>query len=404
VVLWSIGLLGVVGCRDETEKASSRSRSAQASETLPTDKQFVGTRSTPFHEVRLQVCDRPRANPVIHRFPLETQRALERLQRNACYTVTVFVHPKRAIMQLPPRLAGGRNLELILNTASTRAVLMDRAEKRFWWSSPAKLVDILEGAPPIRRYDFKTRFLDAKPVKKPRLGEKKVVRLDTLTEYLREPTTSGEALQCRLDYSVWHGRAPSLPRPSGRMLVNLALLIMGQSNEARFLKKIRAKVDVPLRWNISIRCRQWAETRFPVTRQVRLLKRPDGSLASVIHLPSNRAALPPPEAERRFGPAGAVNRQEIPPKLLRVMRPPLGLPGEPRRGDLRVKNKSGRCGIIFLDGVRLGTVGPNTDYLFRGLPAGYYRIAGTTPFGTHAWGPQDLYVPGTWTIGSDPSN
>jgi hypothetical protein len=332
-------------------------------------------------------------------------------------------------VQLPPELAQGRSLELILRKGRKPQALVDRSERRFWWSQPAYLLDVLEGTSKTDRTEVNTRFLDAKEVSRragrarkarkarkaeqalPRRsggdvklgsvgkGEPPTVRLDMVSEHTRGQPSEPSASRVRFDYTVYHRKVDSLPSESARMLVNLGLMVLGHENGWSSIEHLRSKVDAPVRWRMSFSCRSWAKRRRPVVREVSLAARPDGRLASVVHLPANRAALPPPEAQRRFGPVPGISRQEIPAKLLSPVRPPLGLPTEPRRGKLQVRNQSQRAAVIYVDSIRLGTVAPGLTFDFTGLPAGYYRVTGVTAWSLRSWGPRDLYVPGVWTLG-----
>jgi hypothetical protein len=65
---------------------------------------------------------------------------------------------------------------------------------------------------------------------------------------------------------------------------------------------------------------------------------------------------------------------------------------------LRVKNASPFILQVFIGGVRAGWLKPFRTELFNGLRAGTHRVFLHSEYGTVAWGPRDVHVPGQLRI------
>jgi hypothetical protein len=97
-------------------------------------------------------------------------------------------------------------------------------------------------------------------------------------------------------------------------------------------------------------------------------------------------------AGRRLFRRSAPGMQLIPAADLKALR------ASQPAGPLEVNNRSGFAAKIYVDGIRIGWVGPKKTFSFRGLPAGYYRVYGLSPTAVRSWGPFDIYVPGPITL------
>ena len=65
---------------------------------------------------------------------------------------------------------------------------------------------------------------------------------------------------------------------------------------------------------------------------------------------------------------------------------------------LRIKNRTPFILIIYIAGVRVGWLRPQRVALMRGISRGYHKLHAHTRYGTTAWGPKEIWVPGTWNI------
>ncbi len=88
------------------------------------------------------------------------------------------------------------------------------------------------------------------------------------------------------------------------------------------------------------------------------------------------------------------------PLLPRGLAAPEPAPG---KGVLRLRNSSPFIIQVFIGGVRVGWVKPFRTELFKGLKGGYHKIYTHTEYGTVAWGPKNVMVPGTLNVELDKS-
>jgi hypothetical protein len=68
------------------------------------------------------------------------------------------------------------------------------------------------------------------------------------------------------------------------------------------------------------------------------------------------------------------------------------------RSLLRIRNKTPFIVIVYVAGVRVGWIRPHRIGLIRGLVSGYHRVYALSQHGTVSWGPQFVWVPGTWNL------
>lgn len=66
---------------------------------------------------------------------------------------------------------------------------------------------------------------------------------------------------------------------------------------------------------------------------------------------------------------------------------------------LRVQNQTPFIVILYVSGVRMGWINPQRSGLIRGLMTGNHKLYAHSQYGTVAWGPRDVWVPGTWNLG-----
>jgi hypothetical protein len=71
---------------------------------------------------------------------------------------------------------------------------------------------------------------------------------------------------------------------------------------------------------------------------------------------------------------------------------------EGERNMLRVKNQTPFIVIVYIGGVRVGWMRPYRMGMIRGLVPGYHRLYAHSQYGTTSWGPQDIWIPGTWNL------
>jgi hypothetical protein len=68
------------------------------------------------------------------------------------------------------------------------------------------------------------------------------------------------------------------------------------------------------------------------------------------------------------------------------------------RGLLRVRNTTPYILSLYVAGVRAGWIRPYRTELFRGLRDGYHRVYAVSEYGSAAWGPRDVAVPGNINV------
>ena len=68
------------------------------------------------------------------------------------------------------------------------------------------------------------------------------------------------------------------------------------------------------------------------------------------------------------------------------------------RGVLKVRNRTPFIVILYIGGIRVGWMRPYRVGTIRGLVPGYHRLYAHSRYGSMAWGPRDVWVPGTWNL------
>ena len=82
-------------------------------------------------------------------------------------------------------------------------------------------------------------------------------------------------------------------------------------------------------------------------------------------------------------------------------RPVEEVAGEADRGVLRITNNSPFILQVFVAGIRVGWIKPFRSELFRGLRDGIHKVYTHSEYGTVAWGPKQVQVPGQLNITLD---
>ncbi len=394
----SCTILWMSGCQEKKTTDESKPYSYRNETGLPLDSEFGTSKDVEFLETSLRVCTRTSADPAFEKLPDTAREAATRLQNSSCRIINIFFTNDRALFVIPPALGQGRTLELVMNKDPGPAALVDRGEKRFWWGEPAKLLDVLEGTPHRFRTRAWARFLDTKEDPDFVWNDKPTDRLDAVIEYGVKNPGRLPPHDVRIDLVIWSTVESPEDESLKQLLLYSSLMSLGGNHGWEAIKEVCAKTGFPLRWKTTVRPRHWPEDRKSVTFIYEIMEQQNGRLTKTTILPANRAALPPAEFQRRFGPIGSPDRQEIPEKLLKPLRAPTGIPDEPRTGEFAVVNKTDRSAAILLDGYRVGIVSPGGQQVFKGFPAGYYRASAHSPWATTSFGPVDTYIPGKWTL------
>ena len=68
------------------------------------------------------------------------------------------------------------------------------------------------------------------------------------------------------------------------------------------------------------------------------------------------------------------------------------------RALLRIRNRTPFMITLYISGVRVGWLRPYRVGKIRGLATGYHRLYAQSRYGTTSWGPEDVWVPGTWNV------
>jgi hypothetical protein len=67
---------------------------------------------------------------------------------------------------------------------------------------------------------------------------------------------------------------------------------------------------------------------------------------------------------------------------------------------LRVTNDLNTGAMVIVNGLAMGWVGSGGELLFKGFPAGRYRIGAIRPLGRLCHGPRMMTLPGALTLGT----
>lgn len=125
-----------------------------------------------------------------------------------------------------------------------------------------------------------------------------------------------------------------------------------------------------------------------------LAKRTDAPIATLL--------APPPEASFRLAPLASVAGEVVltPAELGQLHTGPIDLQNAaPAQGTLNVFNATDAPRVLWLDGVRVGWVAPETRLSIPSLQRGHYQLESRTYLDDAAEPPRTVTAPGEVTIG-----
>ncbi|MBK8480053.1 MAG: hypothetical protein IPL40_02590 [Proteobacteria bacterium] len=346
--------------------------------------------------------------------------ALEALQVASALELHVYALSERALIVLPRAHPAG---ELVLLWRGDRDRLMVRAPDGWLHSLRRELLpEVLDRAAsaehtlePPRLEALASTDATRAPTRSPlRRG---AWRLRARAHYRPLAQQAAPwALRLRLD--LWTSLLGLEGGPTAQILLALALPLCAGHDGLMALDALAEQVGgTPIGWRLKVVNESLPAGRAPIWRtEVTVL---------------GAASMP----ERRLGFSGLSGRdsdhlrishqlpaptlaglQVVAPAALAALRAPgpsstsaRGRATAPRppsarpsAGDdakaLRIDNQSAGAALIYVDGVLLGWVAGGETFTFAGLRPGYYRVFAVAPTGARSWGPQDLYLPGTWTL------
>lgn len=70
---------------------------------------------------------------------------------------------------------------------------------------------------------------------------------------------------------------------------------------------------------------------------------------------------------------------------------------------LHLRNNTPFLMVVYVAGVRVGWIRPFRVEPFRGLKVGYHRLLARSEYGSAAWGPREVQVPGSVSLNLDSS-
>ncbi len=126
------------------------------------------------------------------------------------------------------------------------------------------------------------------------------------------------------------------------------------------------------------------------------------SLAKRTDAPVAPLLVPPPEASFRLAPLAGVAGELVltPTELGQLHNGPVDLQNAaPVQGTLNVFNATDAPRVLWLDGVRVGWVGPETRLSIPSLQRGHYQLESRTYLDDAAEPPRTVTAPGDITIG-----
>ena len=383
-------LVMLAGCKQDNATHENRVKNKPFS-TIKTP-----TGKTAFTQTRLQLCLEIPGGWQNRGLSAKGKTALSRLSRNRCLPITVLVGDSLSLLQFPPGLWPGRNLDLIL-ASDSNALLLDRSGKQYWTGSAANMLDIMEGALHIERGTPTIKFLDAKKVPANGPGARPTRRLDFVVERDLVGPSSSWFCHRLVSIQLWSEQSLKLPATLRRNMVSAGLMALGVTLPAEIIEKIRVRTSLPIRWKATSQCTNWPSGRKPVARTLTLIPSPSGTPTWSVMLPGSRVAIPPPEARLRTGPMEAGPFRFVTTAQLGRLQGWSGR-GERRTAPLVLQNRGPTAVEVLMDDFRLGVLPAGATYSFTGIPIGYHHLAATSPMGTLSWGPLDTYIPGMWTI------
>lgn len=328
--------------------------------------------------------------------------ALQRAKRVARSTLTsrLWLHPERLVWELP--VLGGATTSmhrwyLVMKPASEVAALVHHGQRRYWADRPAQLAAWIEGSlrplAPLERVEVLSRVRTDLPPGLAGAGYD-AQRLQRVHARLVPAADRGRRRsEVQHDVEAWSLRSPALPREGQALLWDFVLLPFADAVGTPRLAPIRSTSS----WPVLV--------GHGMSRPAEVLSAPAPRFFLSLDLTGARRRkvaadllrLPPPGYQRMFGPVTHREGQVLAPATADPSRE--RQKGDPRAGALLVRNPEPRLALVYADAQLVALVGPRARFSLGTLTPGYYRIAAFGLFGTHRFGPRDLYVPGTVTLG-----
>ncbi|MCC6746339.1 MAG: hypothetical protein IT371_01690 [Deltaproteobacteria bacterium] len=312
---------------------------------------------------------------------------LARLGARQVATTEVLALGERMLVRLPEDHPAGPLELLLADDADDLTVFAPGNVTQTL--SRERLPDLLDGSEASARSELQLEppaeeQADAFPA---RAALSTPIRVDLPLKYRPPGRHAGSwsvRLALRLEGRDAAGRGPT---PSAAPLLHLALPLLQDFEGLPVLDTLAQGVGEPLGWQLTVENATARPGRAP-TYRTRVRE------ASWVKVPLRRFSRERPGYETAMRPLKPrrAGMQRLRGKELSPLR--AGAPG----GPLRVRNLSPFAAWLYLDGLRLGWVAPESDFSFAEVPAGYYRLYAVTSTGVRAWGPVDLYVPGGWTL------
>lgn len=334
----------------------------------------------------------PRSARTFARLKGPQQRILSDLLRRSELVHDVKLADGRMVVTLPPSLCPPKTSpwELVIAEDLQQLVVFAPQRKLRHELDLERLPDVLDGhVARSRRDQFSLRLgaLSAPARVAPdalktttlpaRLGLRYYPRL---RRHRGQPVTQQLQLELRQEPRVLPGHQPLL-------LIAAPLFVSARGLQALEPLALRMGRTPPQSWTV---------TTVNEARQVKL---PPRVLTSVVfhgHVRLPRCSLS--TVRKGYTDARATPRSTLPGLQLQPKAALARIRQGKSSGSLKVNNRSPATAYVYADGVLLGWLAPGRRISFEGLPDGFYRLYARSPSGLYAWGPEDLYLPGPWTL------
>lgn len=331
--------------------------------------------------------------------PAAAQRRSKRVARSTLGS-RLWLHPERLVWELPVlggAAASAHRWYLVMKPASDVAALVHHGQRRYWADRPAQIAAWIEGSlrplPPLERVEILSRVRTEIPPGLAGAGYD-VQRLQRTHARLVPAADRGRRRSSlQHDVEAWSLRSPALPREGHGLLWDFVLLPFVDEVGTKRLAPIRSTESWPVFVGHGLSRRAEALSA-PAPRFYLALDLTGGRHRKVA---ADLLRLPPPGYQRMFGPVTHQEGHLLAPAAAEPARE--RQKGDPRDGALLVRNPEPRLALVYADAQLVAFVGPRARFSLGTLTPGYYRISAFGLFGTHRFGPRDLYVPGTVTLG-----
>ena len=396
-----LALLGALpaGC-GRREAGDVEGRSRRAGSRLAPDSRFTQDREVEVFEI--PCTSRPEfVGSEVSGFetPAAAQKRSKRVARSAL-TSRLWLHPERLVWELP--VLGGASASshrwyLVMQPDSEVAALVHHGQRRYWADRPSQLAAWIEGSlrplAPLERVEVLSRVRTDIPPGLAGAGYD-AQRLERVHARLVPAADRGRRRsEVQHDVEAWSLRSPGLPKEGHALLWDFVLLPFADSVGTRRLAPLRSSASWPVFVGHGM-SRPSEVLSAPAPRFFLALDLTGGRRRKVA---ADLLRLPPPGYQRMFGP---ITHQEgilLAPATAEPARE--RHKGDPRAGALQIKNPEPRLALVYADAQLVALVGPRARFSLGTLAPGYYRISAFGLFGTHRFGPRDLYVPGPVTLG-----